>query len=92
MAPKRKRDQYDSSDEEPSLGKQVLPIAHLPDDFNGEPMDGAQYLFTVRFEPPSPTSFNQADEIQIDEIHGHYHTLHGFPIRTNWHLKHPLLV
>lgn len=48
MAPKRKRDQYDSSDDEPLLGKQVLPIANLPDDFHGEPMDGAQYLFTVR--------------------------------------------
>jgi hypothetical protein len=52
MAPyagKRKREDYDSSDEEPLLGKQVLPIANLSDDFDGEPKDGAQYLFTVRF-------------------------------------------
>jgi len=25
-----------------------LPVANLPDDFDGEPMDGKQYLFTVR--------------------------------------------
>ncbi|TCD69845.1 hypothetical protein EIP91_005922 [Steccherinum ochraceum] len=46
---KRKWSQVeDSDDDEPSLGKQVLPIANLPLDFNGEPMDGLQYLFTVR--------------------------------------------
>ncbi|KZW04237.1 hypothetical protein EXIGLDRAFT_828151 [Exidia glandulosa HHB12029] len=29
-------------------GNQVLPVAHLPQDFNGEPEDGAQYLAMVR--------------------------------------------
>lgn len=46
---KRKRDETaDSDDEETSYGRQILPVANLPDDFNEEPMDGMQYLFTVR--------------------------------------------
>jgi len=45
---KRKRFLVDDSDEEPSLGKQVLPVAKLPNNFDGEPMDGLQYLFMVR--------------------------------------------
>lgn len=46
---KRKHSQInDENDEEPSLGKQVLPVANLPDHFSGEPTDGLQYLFTVR--------------------------------------------
>lgn len=48
--PKRKWDEVDSSDdEEPSLGKQVLPVANLPADFAGDPEDGLQYLFLVRY-------------------------------------------
>ena len=39
----------DSDDEDdPSVGRQILPVANLPGDFNGEPMDGLQYLFMVR--------------------------------------------
>lgn len=46
---KRKRSQLDNSDEEePAYGKQILPVANLPADFNNEPMDGMQYLFMVR--------------------------------------------
>ncbi|KAI0650217.1 hypothetical protein C8Q79DRAFT_900011 [Trametes meyenii] len=46
---KRKIDELDDSDEEePSLGRQVLPVANLPDTFDGVPTDGLQYLFTVR--------------------------------------------
>jgi len=46
---KRKRADLDDSDEEgPSYGKQILPVANLPEDFNEEPMDGMQYLFMVR--------------------------------------------
>lgn len=50
MAPsKRKFDEIEDSDsEEPSFGKQILPVADLPDDFDAEPQDGMQYLFTVR--------------------------------------------
>ncbi|KAI0308653.1 hypothetical protein OF83DRAFT_1288892, partial [Amylostereum chailletii] len=45
---KRKR-AADDDDDEPSYGlRQILPIANLPADFDGEPMDGMQYLFTVR--------------------------------------------
>ncbi|KAI0332409.1 hypothetical protein GY45DRAFT_1433094 [Cubamyces sp. BRFM 1775] len=46
---KRKLDELeDSDDEEPMLGRQVLPVANLPDSFDGVPTDGLQYLFTVR--------------------------------------------
>ncbi|KAI9066426.1 hypothetical protein FKP32DRAFT_1673944 [Trametes sanguinea] len=46
---KRKLDALeDSDDEEPMLGRQVLPVANLPETFDGVPMDGLQYLFTVR--------------------------------------------
>ena len=33
---------------EPMLGRQILPVADLPEDFDGLPLDGMQYLFTVR--------------------------------------------
>ncbi|KAG6812991.1 hypothetical protein H0H92_014922 [Tricholoma furcatifolium] len=46
---KRKHEEIEDSDEEePSFGRQILPVANLPEDFVGEPMDGMQYLFTVR--------------------------------------------
>lgn len=31
------------------LGSQCLPIAELDQDWNGEPQDGMEYLFTVRY-------------------------------------------
>lgn len=48
---KRKRPAYeDDSDEEiASYGRQILPVANLPSNFDGEPEDGMQYLFTVRY-------------------------------------------
>lgn len=48
---KRKRGEYENSDDENDhvVGKQVLPVADLPFDFDGVPEDGAQYLFTVRY-------------------------------------------
>ncbi|TFK28899.1 hypothetical protein FA15DRAFT_664999 [Coprinopsis marcescibilis] len=47
---KRKRNSYedDSDDEVASYGKQILPVAALPYNFDGEPQDGLEYLFTVR--------------------------------------------
>ncbi|KAI0089125.1 hypothetical protein BDY19DRAFT_944290 [Irpex rosettiformis] len=49
MLNKRKRQEVEDSDEdEPTLGRQVLPVANLPADFSGEPEDGLQYLFVVR--------------------------------------------
>ncbi len=44
----RKRARDESDDEEPSFGRQILPVANLPADFSGMPMDGMEYLFTVR--------------------------------------------
>lgn len=47
---KRKREELDDSDDdEPAYGKQILPVASLPQDFDKEPVDGMQYLFTVRY-------------------------------------------
>ena len=50
LGAKRKYQDADISDddEEPTLGRQVLPVANLPANFNGVPEDGLQYLFTVR--------------------------------------------
>ncbi|KAJ4478329.1 hypothetical protein J3R30DRAFT_3480519 [Lentinula aciculospora] len=46
---KRKRaDIDDYGDEDPSFGRQILPVANLPDTFDGIPSDGMEYLFTVR--------------------------------------------
>ena len=54
MAPKKRtlEEMTGSEDEEPSMGRQILPVARLPADFNGEPVDGMQYLFMVRSAPP----------------------------------------
>ncbi|KAF7352617.1 hypothetical protein MVEN_01227300 [Mycena venus] len=35
-------------DEEMYFGRQILPVANLPADYEGIPEDGMQYLFTVR--------------------------------------------
>ena len=46
---KRKWEELNDSDEDaPAYGKQILPVANLPADFDDEPMDGMQYLFMVR--------------------------------------------
>lgn len=39
----------DSDEDEPLMGRQNLPVARLPEHFDGEPMDGMQYLFLVRY-------------------------------------------
>lgn len=56
MAPsrKRKRDHAggddDDDDNDATYGlRQILPVANLPISFDGEPTDGMQYLFTVRY-------------------------------------------
>jgi hypothetical protein len=49
MPPKRKLNHEEGDGEEPPApGSRVLPVANLPEDFAGEPEDGAQYLFLVR--------------------------------------------
>lgn len=42
------------------FGNQSLPVAILPDDFNGVPLDGSQYLAMVRKEAASRPSIFQA--------------------------------
>lgn len=40
----------DDDDDNTTYGlRQILPVASLPIDFDGEPTDGMQYLFTVRY-------------------------------------------
>ena len=50
---KRKRGNVgggDDDDDDTTYGlRQILPVASLPIDFDGEPTDGMQYLFTVRY-------------------------------------------
>ncbi|KAF9247370.1 hypothetical protein BU15DRAFT_38753 [Melanogaster broomeanus] len=49
MVNKRKREESDDSDSDEIVpGKQILPVANLPDNFDREPEDGLQYLFLVR--------------------------------------------
>ena len=54
MAPSKKRkreNEKDGSDDfdDTTCGlRQILPVANLPIDFDGEPLDGMQYLFLVR--------------------------------------------
>jgi Survival motor neuron (SMN) interacting protein 1 (SIP1) len=87
MAPsKRKREEYESSDEEPLLGRQVLPVADLPDDFDGEPLDGAQYLFTVRYAASFTISLTKLMK-EIDEILDYYLSRHGLLTRMNSKMK-----
>lgn len=46
---KRKVETFDDSDDEDAApGRQILPVAKLPADFNEPPADGLQYLFMVR--------------------------------------------
>lgn len=50
MVNKRKRDDSNDSDaDEIAPGKQNLPVANLPYDFDQEPQDGMEYLFLVRY-------------------------------------------
>jgi hypothetical protein len=87
MAPrKRKREEYESSDEEPLLGKQVLPVADLPDDFDGEPLDGAQYLFTVRFAASLTIPLRKLME-ETDEILNYYLSQQELLTRMNMKTK-----
>ncbi|KAH8830379.1 survival motor neuron interacting protein 1-domain-containing protein [Flagelloscypha sp. PMI_526] len=53
MSLKRRYDEFngvndDTDDEDISPGKQILPVAKLPADFDGDPEDGLEYLFLVR--------------------------------------------
>ncbi|KAF8897725.1 hypothetical protein BD779DRAFT_397876 [Infundibulicybe gibba] len=75
MTSKRKRTDIDDSDEdEPSFGRQILPVADLPDDFHDTPVDGLQYLFTVR---------RDARQLpQVTRVENPYETTHSPPLHT----------
>lgn len=45
---KRKHGDDDDDEEFEPSQRQILPVANLPANFDGEPMDGLQYLWTVR--------------------------------------------
>jgi len=55
VAPRKRKREYvgggdDDDDDDTTCGlRQILPVARLPIDFDGEPTDGMQYLFTVRY-------------------------------------------
>ncbi|EPQ27658.1 uncharacterized protein PFL1_04796 [Pseudozyma flocculosa PF-1] len=49
-------DGFDYNDPRETYGNQSLPVAELPVDFDGIPLDGEQYLATVRMEAASHPS------------------------------------
>lgn len=66
MLLKRKHDELDDSEEdESSYGKQILPVANLPDNFNEEPTDGMQYLFTVRYVLLNPVHKDLSNDSRV---------------------------
>jgi len=83
---KRKRDvrgdgHGDDDDDDGRGMRQILPVANLPIDFNGEPMDGMQYLFTVRYV--LSVAFPNPDEIaSTGEMPGDYPTSSASTILT----------
>ncbi|KAH9006848.1 hypothetical protein EDB86DRAFT_2824042 [Lactarius hatsudake] len=49
VPPKKRKRENECDDDEATYGlRQTLPVANLPIDFDGEPLDGMQYLFLVR--------------------------------------------
>lgn len=84
---KRKRDEYETSDDENEyvMGKQALPVANLPFDFEGVPEDGAQYLFTVRclmvFDRRSIIPLVLTDSSRADVMRVCFLILQGLTIR-----------
>ncbi|KDQ64309.1 hypothetical protein JAAARDRAFT_118826 [Jaapia argillacea MUCL 33604] len=66
---KRKRDEEDSDYEDPVPGRQILPVANLPDDYNGPITDGLQYLFTVRRDARRlPHTVRAANPYEVPEV------------------------
>ena len=56
--PPHKKRRYETSESDETFGIQSLPVATLPDDFSGDPLDGEQYLAIVRREAAAaPTVF-----------------------------------
>ena len=80
MAPSRKRkrnvggDGHNDDADDATYGlRQILPVANLPINFDGEPTDGMQYLFTVRYV--LSITFLEGLEYEMPstgEMHGDY--------------------
>ena len=73
MVNKRKRHELSDSDsDEVTPGRQILPVANLPYDFDQEPQDGMQYLFLVRyrfhFAADSTCIHRSVDEMHVDYL------------------------
>jgi hypothetical protein len=71
MAPSKKR-KRESNDDDATYGlRQILPVANLPIDFDGEPLDGTQYLFLVRCVLSffSELCYNSVD-VSTERMHG----------------------
>lgn len=97
MAPSRKRKRSargdghgdDDDDDDVHGMRQILPVANLPIEFDGDPMDGMQYLFTVRYV--LSVAFSNPDEIAFTgEMPGDYPTSSAPTILTLATLLDPL--
>ena len=78
---KRKREHVgarDSGDDDGDATyglRQILPVANLPIDYDGEPTDGMQYLFTVRYVLSITSSkVSKTRMISTGEMRGNYPT------------------
>jgi hypothetical protein len=69
--------------------RQILPVANLPIDFDDEPMDGMQYLFTVRYVLSVAFS-NPGNIASTGEMHGSYPPSSASTILTFAILHKPL--
>ena len=55
------------AEEEQSRGNQALPIAELPDEFDGEAEDGETYLALARSVTPKPIMASDIEGSVTDE-------------------------
>ncbi|KIL00058.1 hypothetical protein PAXRUDRAFT_130783 [Paxillus rubicundulus Ve08.2h10] len=80
MVNKRKRDDSSDSDDI-APGRQILPVANLPDDFDLEPEDGAQYLFLVRRDARRlPHTTRVRNPYEMSEVTA---TTHALPLQRS---------
>ncbi|KAG8845703.1 hypothetical protein FRB96_002297 [Tulasnella sp. 330] len=73
---------WNRTGEAPKLGSQVLPVAALPNDYNGEPTDGLEYLFLVRRDALTRPGVTRVDNP--------YHVESAKPVKVPAHdMLHP---
>jgi hypothetical protein len=76
----------DEDDEDvPQFGRQILPVANLPSTFDGEPTDGLQYLFTVRYVSIIEPTDTFTHEIVADVSSIDFRMLRVSPTHMNCH-------